>query len=75
LAHFIYKRYDNFCEKRWKYILEYNQIEKTLVKQKKEKELRRILGLIGMSRILDEDYIPEKQAILDEAAKKSDAPK
>jgi hypothetical protein len=33
------------------------------------------MDLIGMRRLLDQDCLPEKQAILDEALKRKDAPK
>jgi hypothetical protein len=36
-ATFIKHRYDSFSEKRWKYIIEYNKVEKTQSKLKKEK--------------------------------------
>ena len=75
LAKFIKAKYDVFSEKRWKYIIEYNQIEKNLMKKKREKELYRIMDLIGMVRILDQDCIPEKQMILEEATGRKDAPK
>ncbi len=37
LAKFIMGKYDIFSEKRWRYIIEYNQIEKNLAKKKREK--------------------------------------
>lgn len=43
-------------------------------KQKRECELKRLLALIGMTKLLIEDCIPEKQAILEEVNKQSDAP-
>lgn len=33
------------------------------------------MDLIGLRKLLEEDCIPEKQAILDEALKRKDAPK
>lgn len=47
LAKYILKNYESLCERRWKYIIEYNQTKLTFEKYKKEKELRRLLGLIG----------------------------
>lgn len=44
-------------------------------KKKKEKELYRLMDLIGMKNVLDQDCIPEKQIILEEALKRKDAPK
>lgn len=35
----------------------------------------RIMDLIGMKRLLEEDCLPQKQAILDEAIKRKDSPK
>jgi c-di-GMP-related signal transduction protein len=58
LANFIKSKYDIFCEKRWKYIIEYNQIIKTYSKKKKERELTRILDQIGMKKLLNEDCLP-----------------
>jgi hypothetical protein len=45
-------------EKRWKYILEYNKLQKTVEKDKKERELRRLLGLANSEARLDEDCLP-----------------
>jgi hypothetical protein len=75
LAKFIRAKYDLFSEKRWKYIIEYNQIERNLAKKKREKELYRIMDLIGMVKILEQDCIPEKQVILEEAGSRKEAPK
>lgn len=58
LANFIKNKYESFCEKRWKYIIEYNKMERTKQKDKKVKELRRLLELVGMQRLMDEDCIP-----------------
>ncbi len=43
---------ETFYEKRWKFILEYNKVEKTHQKKKKEAELRRLLNLIGMAKLV-----------------------
>jgi hypothetical protein len=75
LAKFIRSKYDLFSEKRWKYIIEYNKIERNLAKKKREKELYRIMDLIGMAKILEQDCIPEKQMILEEAMSRKEAPK
>jgi hypothetical protein len=75
LAKFVRAKYDLFSEKRWKYIIEYNQIERNLAKKKREKELYRIMDLIGMVKILEQDCIPEKQVILEEAGSRKEAPK
>jgi hypothetical protein len=37
LAKFIRAKYDVLSEKRWRYIIEYNQIDKNLAKKKREK--------------------------------------
>lgn len=54
--------------------MEYNKVEKTQKKKKTEVELRRLLGLIGMTKLLDNDCIPEKQMVLEEALKRKDVP-
>ena len=53
LAYFIREKYESLAEKRWKYIIEYNQIKSTPYKVKREKELYRIFDLIGMRKILN----------------------
>ena len=58
LANYIAQNYETFYEKRWKFILEYNKVEKTLQKKKKEAELKRLLGLVGMTKLFEEDCIP-----------------
>lgn len=47
LASFIARHYDSLSEKRWKYILEYNQLDRTAPIAKKEREIRRLMRLIG----------------------------
>jgi hypothetical protein len=74
LAQFINKYYDQLSEKRWKYIIEFNQTKSTFEKVKKEKELRRLLKLIGAEGRMEEDCLPEKYVLLDEAMRRSDAP-
>jgi hypothetical protein len=37
LAYFIREKYDNLAEKRWKYLVEYNQIKQSIYKKKREK--------------------------------------
>ena len=46
LAFFLKQNYDSLSQKRWKYILEYNQTKYTFHKAKQEKEVRRLLRLI-----------------------------
>lgn len=74
LGNFIKSRYDTFYEKRWRYIIEYNQVERTFDKKKKEAQLRRLLALIGMAKLIDQDCIPEKHMVLEEALRRKDAP-
>ena len=61
---FIRRNYDSLSEKRWKYIIEYNKTQKTFDKEKKEKELRRLLRLVNAESKLDEDCLPEKHLLL-----------
>jgi hypothetical protein len=58
LANYLKLRYDTFYELRWRFIIEYNKVERTPEKQRREKQLRRLLGLVGMQRLVDEDCIP-----------------
>jgi hypothetical protein len=74
LASFIARHYDSLSEKRWKYILEYNQLDRSAPLAKKEGEIRRLMRLIGAEKLLDNDCIPEKQTILDEVGRRPDAP-
>ena len=74
LANFIKKHYETLSEKRWKYILEYNKMKKTVDKEKKEKELRRLLRLVNAESRIEDDVLPEKHLILDEAIQRSDGP-
>jgi hypothetical protein len=77
MALFIRRKYEEICEKRWKYILEYNRLkkDKSLMVLKKEKQLVRILALINQESLLNEDILPEKYKILDEAMNFKDSPK
>lgn len=58
LANYIRRNYDSLAEKRWKYIIEYNKLDRSTEKSKREKEVRRLMGLIGCEKLLDEDCIP-----------------
>lgn len=50
-------------------------MERTYCKKKKEAELKRILNLVGMKKLVEEDCIPEKYLVLEEALQRKDAPK
>jgi hypothetical protein len=58
MANFIASYYETFYEKRWKFIIEYNKIEKSAQKKKREAELKRLLNLVGMVKLYEDDCIP-----------------
>ena len=43
-------------------------------KKKKEAELKRLLKLVNMAKLYEEDCIPEKHVVLEEAAIRKDSP-
>jgi hypothetical protein len=66
LAQFVQDNYESLAEYRWKYILEFNQLKNHPRHEhiKKERELHRILSLIGAESILGKDVIPERYKTL-----------
>ena len=67
--------YETLAQHRWKYILEFNHNkDHSISSRHQEREIRRILALVGAESLLENDVIPKKYLILECVPKVKGAP-